>query len=626
MNSTDNCDDGHEGNSAEDDETNLLDQNEDHIAVVGDILELGSWNVDHAVRMQPKKSIISKLMDNVRRNDDKENTTYTVTVNLSQNPSPKVINYRYITFRQLRNANYETMSVLSRWETQQPARKIVVSPRMNLDDRFGYVNPTDHQPRLSEGWLTKQTEIRLVIQNRAAIVSKLPSLDSENLKIRVLPIDIRRSLNPIYASPHSTGSLAADRSHTDMLYAVLTPQCRSSFKPQPTEGHLFKKDDYLIFKSQTLVPDFTAFLIEFHELPTETPIAYSIFMPHGRENSSAYIKLDILTLNNSIVGHLTANYLVIRPIQYEHISLNASETFIKYWSATHTLDVGHRGLGRSFARKALARENTIKSLNMAANFKLDYVEFDVHLSKDLTPVIYHDFSFYANLEPISKPEPSDRSTYFDMPIKDLTVKQLHSLQYYHLDGYKPLSFANDTIDEMPFPLLKDVFQKVDISVGFNIEIKYPMLLFNQKWECETYYDPNLYIDKILATVYKYAGNRRIVFSSFVPDICILLKMKQNRYPVALLSQGKTARYDAYLDRVCNSGLLGVDFAICNDLLGVSMHSEDLLNDPAPGNVCNERKLVWFIWGNDLVEEAVRQKFRTMKCSGLIRDDVISKET
>ena len=52
------------------------------------------------------------------------------------------------------------------------------------------------------------------------------------------------------------------------------------------------------------------------------------------------------------------------------------------------------------------------------------------------------------------------------------------------------------------------------------------------WEAEdrsmeiTAPEINKFVDTILSTVYKNGGNRSITFSSFSPEICILLSIKQ----------------------------------------------------------------------------------------------------
>lgn len=76
-------------------------------------------------------------------------------------------------------------------------------------------------------------------------------------------------------------------------------------------------------------------------------------------------------------------------------------SYSRHWKKRTTLEVGHRGMGNSytkfvfylnvylilllyffFCRCAVARENTLHSLNGAAKNGADFVEFDVHLTKD----------------------------------------------------------------------------------------------------------------------------------------------------------------------------------------------------------------------------------------------------
>ena len=52
----------------------------------------------------------------------------------------------------------------------------------------------------------------------------------------------------------------------------------------------------------------------------------------------------------------------------------------------------------------------------------------------------------------------------------------------------------------PFPPLKEAFDKVTEDVGFNIEIKFPMLQINGIHECENYFERNEYVDAILSEV------------------------------------------------------------------------------------------------------------------------------
>ena len=82
-------------------------------------------------------------------------------------------------------------------------------------------------------------------------------------------------------------------------------------------------------------------------------------------------------------------------------------------------------IGIIFYSCANVRENTIASLKTAAYHGADMVEFDVQLSKDLIPVIYHDFHVSISLKRKKQIEAMDM---LEIPVKDLTLEQLHLLK------------------------------------------------------------------------------------------------------------------------------------------------------------------------------------------------------
>jgi len=74
---------------------------------------------------------------------------------------------------------------------------------------------------------------------------------------------------------------------------------------------------------------------------------------------------------------------------------------------------------------ANVRENTIASLKTASYHGADMVEFDVQLSKDFIPVIYHDFYVSISMKRKKQIEAMDM---LEIPVKDLTLEQLHLLK------------------------------------------------------------------------------------------------------------------------------------------------------------------------------------------------------
>ena len=92
-----------------------------------------------------------------------------------------------------------------------------------------------------------------------------------------------------------------------------------------------------------------------------------------------------------VIGSVHFNFLVITPFEHPNKSISEQHTYWKTVKSTKI--IGHRGLGMNKnTRKSLQLgENTIQSFIAAANLGASYVEFDVQLTKDHVPVIYHDF-------------------------------------------------------------------------------------------------------------------------------------------------------------------------------------------------------------------------------------------
>ena len=143
-------------------------------------------------------------------------------------------------------------------------------------------------------------------------------------------------------------------------------------------------------------------------------------------------------------------------------------------------------------------------------------------------------------------------------------------------------------EHQPFPQLSEVLEAIDPHVGFNIEVKWSQRLKDGSMEEEFEHniDRNLYLDCILDVVLRKAGSRRIVFSCFDPNICTMLRFKQNRYPVMFLTLGVTERYKKYMDPRCNTIEMAVFHSISMELLGVVAHTEDLLRDPSQVRNCH----------------------------------------
>ncbi|KAJ5269394.1 hypothetical protein N7505_005152 [Penicillium chrysogenum] len=307
-----------------------------------------------------------------------------------------------------------------------------------------------------------------------------------------------------------------------------------------------------------------------------------------------------------VIGSVTFNFLVITPFKHPKMSIAGNQT---YWrSMSSTMVIGHRGLGKNMASRNSLQlgENTVESFIAAANLGASYVEFDVQLTKDHVPVIYHDFLV--------------SETGIDAPVHTMTLDQFLELgvgRYRHalpesvkVDGkeselgprqrsmsvggseynpaeltekikhtrdFKKKGFKGNTRGEhiqAPFATLEELFTKIPKPVGFNIELKYPMLHESEEEEMDTYaIELNSFVDTILAKVYDMGGGRDMLFSSFNPDICLLLSFKQPSIPVLFLSDAgaspsvisaRAACKRLFVRIVKESGLVCVSYGTLNN--------------------------------------------------------------
>lgn len=116
---------------------------------------------------------------------------------------------------------------------------------------------------------------------------------------------------------------------------------------------------------------------------------------------------------------------------------------------------------------------------------------------------------------------SDSGELYEMPVKDLTLQQLHMLKLNHVSEKDGSTKYNVDEDHQPFPSLEVALKNLDEHTGFNIEVKYPLPYKSGKHEAEHYFERGEFVDQILQVVYKNAHNRRIIFSCFDPDCCAM---------------------------------------------------------------------------------------------------------
>ncbi|CAF4530915.1 unnamed protein product, partial [Rotaria sp. Silwood2] len=270
-------------------------------------------------------------------------------------------------------------------------------------------------------------------------------------------------------------------------------------------------------------------------------------------------------------------------------------------------------------------ENTLASFKGAFQLGFDFVEFDVQLSKDKIPVVYHDFQVAITLK-----RKFQQAELFVVPVKDLTLPQLQSLKIYHASKTDVSKIEDEFDDDEQssqekfrslFPTLQELFEQLDPHLGFNVEIKYAMQYRQGGYEQNYFFERNEYIDCILRCLITYAGKRIIVLSTFDPDCASMLRRKQTLFPVLFLTQGDKGDWPQFLDVRTWSVNIGLCFIVAEHLSGLAGPALDILSDKDfVKHVKNNGKLL-FIWGDEATNKDVSKCLIDLKIDGLIFDHV-----
>ena len=174
---------------------------------------------------------------------------------------------------------------------------------------------------------------------------------------------------------------------------------------------------------------------------------------------------------------------------------------------------------------------------------------------------------------------------------DLDDRMKHTRDF-KAKGYKANSRGN--FIQAPFATLEELFKQLPEHVGFNIEMKYPMLHESEEHEMDTYaVELNSFCDTVLTKVYDMAGNRNIIFSSFNPDICLCLSYKQPSIPVMFLTDAGKEKVG---DIRASSLQEAIRFASRWNLLGIVAVADPFTNSPRLVKVVKQSGLVCVSYG------------------------------
>lgn len=297
--------------------------------------------------------------------------------------------------------------------------------------------------------------------------------------------------------------------------------------------------------------------------------------------------------NHQPIGQVQVEYLIVtNPVAFGHAAPKPDWLFCQ-----SRLSAGHRGAG-SGRRDDLPEqllENTIDSFNYAHRHGADMCELDVLITADGIPIVYHDF----DVDAVAAQQSNNELGKFRVQVNQFTYKQLRDFRLLALhDGEGcpyTLNVPNQAESNRPFPTLADVLDQVNETCGLNIEVKWPQMLESGKMEARRFREINDFVDRIVSVVEEHGRDRRIVLESFDADLVIMLRLKQNKFPVVFLSQGMTDLYERYVDMRTRSVWNGIYFAQAFDLAGIDLIADYYLT--------LGKKLVHFIKDHNLVARA-----------------------
>lgn len=145
-----------------------------------------------------------------------------------------------------------------------------------------------------------------------------------------------------------------------------------------------------------------------------------------------------------------------------------------------------------------------------------------------------------------------------------------------------------------FVTLKELFKKIPQNVGFNIECKYPMLDEAEAEELgQIALEMNHWVDTVLQVVYDNFNGRDLIFSSFHPDICVMLSLKQPNFPILYLTESGTTKMADYRAISLQNA---IKFAKSWNLLGIVSAAYPIVKAPRLAKVVKSNGLVCVTYG------------------------------
>lgn len=268
---------------------------------------------------------------------------------------------------------------------------------------------------------------------------------------------------------------------------------------------------------------------------------------------------------------------------------------------------------------SIMRENTCQSFLQAARSGATFVEFDVQVTADGVPVIWHDDLVQRQTadgailsSPVSSLTLAEFQRIYEMGRTGMPLKR----RFHSRSGILgKLTDWRCTLDDK-LPTLAEVFAAVPEQIGFDIEVKMAVpdtVAQTSATEVDRCIGPIL---ECLS--YTRSSHRQIMFSSFDPEVCRALRDRQNSVAVYLLFCGLTW----HIDERRTSTAAAIDFALHHQLKGIVMETRTLRTRPGTAAAAHRQGLQLVTYGLDNNDPfwVMHQHLRLGIC-GVIVDDV-----
>lgn len=335
-----------------------------------------------------------------------------------------------------------------------------------------------------------------------------------------------------------------------------------------------------------------------------------------------YMRVVLVSPKGSVVAEAALEVVVAAP--YAGNVTGSGGKWLQYGKPTQAW--GHRGSGMNAAvgvtydaNYLRLSENSTRSLVNAAQRGAAAVEFDVQMTRDLVPVLYHDWTMSETTLPV--PVNSLSLSRF-LEIGPSKPKQTHARSPSF--SASPDTRISSTIVQEPFATLEDAFVAVPSDVIFDIEVKYPMPDEADEAGMGSVFEINVFVDRILDVVLRHVSSavsnaRKVVFTSFHPDICLLLAHKlAGAIPVMFLTD---AGISAMADPRCNSIDAAVRLCKWAGLAGLVSHVGPVTQSPRLASLVHSHGLVLSTYGSLNNSSEFVQLQRDSQVDIVIVDDV-----